>query len=219
VGDNQGSSQCACIKQGATFKPCRICEADRSEIHEFNDIKDYRQSDYVHALQSESCKIFSKRLRKERLTNTEKSIRKIGELESLNPIPSTFLEPEARLFPEDKGTLMFPPDLLHTVCGGVLKSWIFWVMVIVVRCGELDPSYKDNVACLDACIGDYPCKQSMDGKVKAFPKGVSEFVKSATASGLSAKECSTSGKSIYGVEFGTYYKASVIAYFRAYFKA
>jgi hypothetical protein len=124
-------------------------------------------------------------------------------LESLSPIPSVLLGNQFAICPDLLHTviapsgwfrmLMFPPDMLHTVCGGVLKSWIFWVMVIVVRVSEMDDSYKESVATLDACIADFPCKQSIGGKVKAFPKGISEYVKAATSSGISSKECSTSG--------------------------
>jgi hypothetical protein len=126
------------------------------------------------------------------LSDYEKSVLDVCRLESINPVPSALLGPDFTLF--DNHMLMFPPDLLHTVCGGILKSWIFWTMVIIVRVGEMDPTnYGDNVALLDACIGDYPSQQSMTGKFKSFPRGVSEYVKSATSSGIASKDVSTSG--------------------------
>jgi hypothetical protein len=54
VGDNQGASATACIKQGATYKPCRICEADRHDIHDFNLDCPYRHTGYCYALQKKS---------------------------------------------------------------------------------------------------------------------------------------------------------------------
>lgn len=193
VGDNQGSSQCACIKQGVTFKPCRLCESDRLEIHDCSNMSSLRNSGYVYALQSAAQKVFTKKVRNEATTSLERNISEACRLESLSPVPSVMLGPDFQLFPSKHHMLMFPPDLLHTVCGGILKSWIFWTMVIVVRVGELDSNYKDNVALLDSCIADFPCQQSLKVKFKSFPKGVSEFVKSATSSGISSKEVSTSG--------------------------
>jgi hypothetical protein len=193
VGDNQGSSQTACIKQGRTYKPCRICEADRHEIHNCNVECALRNAGYVHALQTAGEKAFGDKVRGVPLTHINHKVLEVCKLESLNPVACALLSPEFQLFPSRDHMLMFPPDLLHTVCGGILKSWIFWTMVIVVRVGEMDPNYRDNVALLDACIADFPMQQSMTGKFRSFPKGVSEFVKSATATGLASKDVSTSG--------------------------
>ena len=63
VGDNQGSSQTACIKQGRTYKPCRICEADRHEIHNCNVECALRNAGYVHALQTAGEKAFGDKVR------------------------------------------------------------------------------------------------------------------------------------------------------------
>jgi hypothetical protein len=193
VGNNQGSSQTACIKQGRTYKPCRLCESDRLEIHDCSVTSALRNSGYVYGLQCAARKVFAKKVRNEHTTVAENNIMEVCRLESLNPVPSALLGPDFELFPSKHHMLMFPPDLLHTVCGGILKSWIFWTMVIVVRVGEMDSDYKDNVALLDSCIADFPVQQSLRGKFKSFPKGVSEFVKSATASGISSKDVSTSG--------------------------
>jgi hypothetical protein len=194
VGDNQGSSQTACIKQGRTFKPCKICEADRHEIHDCNVECNLRNAGYLHALQSVAQIAFGKKVQGLPLSVHDMNVLEVCKLESLNPVAGAFLGPDFELFKSRHHMLMFPPDLLHTVCGGVLKSWIFWTMVIVVRVGEMDPNYRDkNVALLDACIADFPMQQSMTGKFRSFPKGVSEFVKSATAIGISSKDVSTSG--------------------------
>jgi hypothetical protein len=69
----------------------------------------------------------------------------------------------------------------------------FLTIVIVVRVGELDVNYAGNVALLDAYIADFPTKQGIVLKSRPFPKGLSDYVKSATSAGKSSKELSTSG--------------------------
>jgi hypothetical protein len=194
IGDNQGASEAACIKQGATFKPCRICEADRLDIHDFNHEYAYRHTSYCHALQKAGQDVFAKKLKgRERLSPQDNHIANVCKFESLTVVPATLFSPDFDMFPEEVGALKFPPDLLHTVCGGVLKSWIFWTIVIVVRVGEIDVNYSNNIALLDACIADFPTKQGIVMKSRPFPKGVSDYVKAATSAGKSSKELSTSG--------------------------
>lgn len=194
VGDNQGSSANACIKQGSTFKPCRICEADRHDIHNFNQDYPYRNTAYCHALQEAGQNVFAVKVKGGvRLTQEQQHILTVCKYESLNLVPAALFHEQFNLFPDELTALKFPPDMLHTVCGGILKSWIFWTIVIVVKVGEMDSNYSSNIALLDACIAEFPSKQSMAGKTRPFPKGISEFVKSATCSGKSSKELSTSG--------------------------
>lgn len=195
MGDNQGASATACIKQGSTYKPCRICEADRLDIHDFNVECPYRNTGYCFALQSAGQEVFAKKLKGDiRLTSKDNHIANVCKLESLTVVPATLFSNDFLLFAGEIGSLKFPPDMLHTVCGGVLKSWIFWTIVIVVRVGEMDSNYANNVALLDACIADFPNKQGIALKSRPFPKGISDYVKAATSSGKSSKELSTSGK-------------------------
>jgi hypothetical protein len=145
-------------------------------------------------LQKAGQEVFSKKLKGEfRLTSQDHHVANVCKYESLTVVPAALFSEDFDLFPDEIGSLKFPPDMLHTVAGGVMKSWIFWTIVIVVRVGELDVNYAGNVALLDACIADFPTKQGIVLKSRPFPKGISDYVKSATSAGKSSKELSTSG--------------------------
>ena len=82
VGDNQGASATACIKHGATYKPCRICEADRHDIHDFNLDCPYRHTGYCYALQKAGQEVFSKKLKGEfRLTSQDHHVANVCKYE------------------------------------------------------------------------------------------------------------------------------------------
>jgi hypothetical protein len=40
-------------------------------------------------------------------------------------VPAALFSEDFDLFPGEIGSLKFPPDMLDTVAGGVMKSWIF----------------------------------------------------------------------------------------------
>jgi hypothetical protein len=194
VGDNVGSSQSACVKQGGTPRPCRICTTNRTDIHDYNCSHEVRNGGYTHALQTALQKLWTKKLHKIRRSKNEMKIEMLGMLESLTPVASFWLSKLlGTSFKDFESHQAFSPDKLHTDNAGILKNWLFWTLVIIVLVSELDPRYKDNVALLDACIADFCQKHCLDVKSRPFPKGISEYVKTATSGSLSSKEASTSG--------------------------
>jgi hypothetical protein len=165
VGDNVGSHQCACCKTGKTFKPCRCCDADRHDIH-FPDKKyERRDADYIYRLQRAGYNAFSKRIFKEVLTASDKLALKLCKLESVQPMPA-YLLGIPKPFPDHNAFFRFPPDLLHTVAAGLLKCWVFWTMVIIVKISETDVLYKDSVNDLDNLLKGFPNQQSASGNYK-----------------------------------------------------
>jgi len=191
-GDNQGSHHCACIKTGKTFRPCRICRLDRVAIFDVDSEPHTRDSSITADIQKEAFNGLNQQLGNEQPTAHEKVALALCKSESIQPMLSHMLSMKTP-FPGFSNHLLFPPDLLHTVCGGVLKNFIFWAFVIIIKVSEVDGNFKDSAATLDDLISAFPIQQSCPTKGLRFPKGISDFCKAASSYGISSKETSTSG--------------------------
>ena len=81
-------------------------------------------------------------------------------------------------YPEYTMYESFPPDLMHTLIGGLMEGWISLVLVCCAVIGEM-PAYRGrhryNMGVLDAAIANIPRVHSMPYTMRHFARGVSCF--------------------------------------------
>jgi len=92
---------------------------------------------------------------------------------------------------------MCPPDILHTIIGGILKDFLFYACVIVSILGKRNDTkriYRDNLSRLDQKIKSFPTKQALNYPIKRLPQGITPYVTSTTGP-LRKKKLSNSAMS------------------------
>ena len=134
VADNQGAHYCMGCKTGGTRYPCRWCSNNSTECL-FDTPTTLR--DDANALRNQRIAWvgFGKQVRGLPTTVAETDALRYCTNHSIQPLVCTLLTLR-KPYTIHNAYMYAPPDGLHTLIGGLMKSWILWTMTIVERVGN-----------------------------------------------------------------------------------
>lgn len=193
LGDNQEQHNTLCCKLTGTFFPCRICWCPKDEMN-LSGVEEYlwrSSQDLDDLLSPDILGVFGKsikyatktsRARIIPLTEFEKRKLEIIKANSFNPLRPAFFD-LPRPSPEFTAFEFGMPDLLHTMLSR-LKTYYFDTQVLNARTGIMfSDDYDGNIGILDDMMSKQIISHSMPWKLKNWPSGISQFCRTATASG------------------------------------
>ena len=135
VADNQGAHCCMGCKTGSTKYPCRWCVNDSTECL-FDMPSPLRNDDMALLNQQIAWIAFGKQVQGLPISNEEKQALLYCRENSIQPLVCTLLTLR-KPYPSHNAYMYAPPDALHTLIAGLMKSWVLWTMTVIERVGKI----------------------------------------------------------------------------------
>lgn len=195
VQDNQGAHKCLGVYAATNARrPCRFCNHYLQFMQQPGAESAPRSSHNVSAIARTALKgkiksTCAKQYR-ERLTEEEQKAISYCNRFCIHPARTialhdtygrhTILRTQRRLIYN-----MCPPDEMHTLLGGLMKSWLFFTATIIERVAEYDATnYGRNVVLLDKQLKRFPTFCLPDFLKKfTFHNGLSGILEACSAKG------------------------------------
>jgi len=159
--DNMGASQFAGIYTGnkSSFL-CRLCMKPSASLHQPGMNYPYRHEKEHNVLRKKAEKSLIKKVQnyRERLSQPDRGNLEACRKISIHPGDIFFFDycekhPIYKVF---NPFCKFPPDEMHTVLGGIMKDWIFWVALIIEQIARKDSSFTGNLMKIDVKLQNFP---------------------------------------------------------------
>jgi len=168
-----GAYSLRCMQGLRSPKPCLTCLASKEETlsSSLGNIQLRRNSDLNPFIRKKPFSIYGKKLRNEEITVEEELV--LAQLKELgfNALFPCLMQ----LQPPYEGHSVSdytPPDALHVVAAGILKDWIFFLVVILGYIAQRYPlRFGDNLDKLDEKLMNFQTNQSLPFRLRKFSEG------------------------------------------------
>lgn len=207
VQDNQGAHKCLGVYAATNAKrPCRFCNHFLQHMQQPGAESQPRKSKHIAriarvALNGKAKSICAKPFRQP-LTEEERKAVDYCESYCIHPSTVTALHDiyGTHTILRSQSKLVYnmcPPDEMHTLLGGLMKSWLFFTATIIEKVAVLDTTnYGRNVVLLDKLLKRFPTFCLPDFLKKfTFHNGLSGILEACEGKGDSNSTSSLGGLS------------------------
>lgn len=194
VQDNQGAHKCLGVYTSTGgMRPCRFCTVPLSRLQQPGGHADDRKARDTFGVTKRAAlasvrSLLEKNFRTRKTIEDNKAIARCQSYSLQHSLCNAVQEVYTfhPLF-KRQHTYMFyrcPPDGMHTLLGGLMKSWIFFTATIVEEVSRRDSrTYGDNVVTLDERLKNFPCHCIPEVLRKfTFHKGLSGLLEACKGS-------------------------------------